>query len=146
MAALTRRDYRDPFAEVFDWLDSPWPLLHPVTGHPMRMEDYVRDGHYVVRAKLPGIDPEKDLKVTVSSGVLTIKARRQEEAEGKRGSEFRYGELTRTVTLPEGTDEDHIQASYDKGILEVVVSQKNKAAENGQRRIPVRVSRHIKPT
>ena len=145
MSTLTHRDYRDPFAEVFDWLESPWPLLHPATGHPMRMEDYVRDGRYVVRAELPGIDPEKDLELTVSRGVLTITARRQEEAEGKRGPEFRYGELTRTVTLPKGTDEDHIQASYDRGILEVVVSLKNEAAENGQRRIPVRVSPHIKP-
>ena len=85
MSALTRRDYQDPFAEVFDWLESPWPLLHRGPGHPMRMEDYVRDGRYVVRAELPGIDPEKDLELTVSRGVLTITARRQEEAEGKRG-------------------------------------------------------------
>ena len=42
--------------------------------------------------------------MTVSRGVLTIRARRQEEAEGKRGPEFRYGDLTRTVTLPEGID------------------------------------------
>jgi len=67
-------------------------------------EDYVSDVHYVVRAELPGIDPEKDLEMTVSRGVLTIRARRQEEAEGKRGPEFRYGDLTRTVTLPEGID------------------------------------------
>jgi HSP20 family molecular chaperone IbpA len=31
---------------------------------------YVRDGSYVVRAELPGIDPEKDLEVTVSGGIL----------------------------------------------------------------------------
>jgi HSP20 family protein len=84
--------------------------------------------------------------VTVSKGILTISAHRQEETEGKHRSEFRYGAFARSVTLPEGAAEDHIQASYDMGILEVVVPLKDQAAEKAHKRVPVRMSKHIKPT
>ena len=146
MSTLTRRDYRGPFMDIIDWIESPWTVFRPVASQPMRVEDYVNDGHYVVRAELPGIDPEKDIEVTASKGVLTIIATRHEEAEGKRRSEFRYGTFTRSVTLPAGADEDHIQACYDMGVLEVTVKIKDQAAEKAQKRIPVMVNKHIKPT
>lgn len=146
MSTLTRRDYRGPFVDIFDWLESPWTVLRPVTHQPMRLEDYVKDHRYVVRAELPGIDPEKDLEVTVSKGVLTISATRHEETEGKHLSEFRYGTFTRSLALPAGADEDHIQASYDKGVLEVVVSIRDQEAAKAQKRIPVMLNKHIKPT
>jgi HSP20 family protein len=146
MSTLTRRDYRGPFVDIFDWLESPWTVLRPVSHQPMRMEDYIEDGHYVVRAELPGVDPEKDVEVTVSKGVLTISATRHEETEGKHRSEFRYGAFARSVTLPAGADEDHIQATYDKGVLEVVVSIKDQEAEKAEKHIPVMLNKHIKPT
>jgi HSP20 family protein len=145
MSTLTRRDHLGPFMDVVDWLESPWTMLRPGASHGIRVEDYVKDGSYVIRAELPGVDPEKDVEVTVSKGVLTISAHRQEESEGKHRSEFRYGAFARSVTLPEGADEDHIQASYDMGILEVVVKIKDRA-DDAPRRVPVRLNKHIKPT
>ena len=68
MSTLTRRDYRGPFGDMVDWLEAPWTMLRPATGHLMRVEDLVKDGSYVVRAELPGIDPEKDVEVTVARG------------------------------------------------------------------------------
>ena len=146
MSTLTRRDHLGPFTDVFDWLESPWTVLRPAASHPMRMEDYVKDGTYVLRAELPGVDPDKDIEVTVSKGVLMISAHRQEETEGKHRSEFRYGAFTRSVTLPEGADEDHIRASYDSGILEVIVTLKDHAAKQALKRVPVKRNMHIKPT
>ena len=146
MSTLTRKDYRGPFVDIFDWIESPWTVLRPVSNPPMRVEDYVKDGRYVVRAELPGIDPEKDLELTVSKGVLTISATRHEEAEGKHRSEFRYGAFTRSIALPAGADEERIQASYDLGVLEVVVSIKDQEAGKAHRRIPVTLNQHIKPT
>jgi HSP20 family protein len=146
MSTLTRRDYRGPFVDIIDWIESPWTVLRPVASQPMRVEDYLKDGYYVVRAELPGIDPGKDIEVTVSKGILTITATRHEEAEGKHRSEFRYGTFTRSVTLPGGADEDHIQASYDMGVLEVTVKIKDQAAEKAQKQIPVMLNKHIKPT
>jgi HSP20 family protein len=145
MSTLTRRDYRGPFVDIIDWFESPFTVLRP-GGHPMRVEDYVQDGYYMVRAELPGMDPEKDIELTVSNGVLGITATRHEEAEGKHRSEFRYGTFSRSITLPADADEDHIQASYDYGVLEVAIKIKDQAAEDTHKRIPIMLNKHINPT
>ena len=67
------------------------------------------------------MDPSKDVDVTVRDGILTIKAERSEKKDSNGRSEFTYGSFSRSVTLPAGADEDHIKASYDKGILIVSV-------------------------
>ena len=110
------------FPDIFDWLDSPWSAWLPFgQAQTFRVEDFTEDGKYLVRAELPGLDPDKDIEVTVESGMLTIHAERREEAKEGRHSEFRYGSLTRSVSLPEGADAGNITAKYDKGILEVSV-------------------------
>lgn len=146
MSTLTRRDYRGPFGDMIDWLETPWTVLRPVTGHPMRVEDYVDDGRYVVRAELPGIDPEKDVEVTVGRGILTIKAERREEDAGKHRSEFRYGTFSRSMTLPASADDEHIEAVYDNGILEVTVPLADKGEDKQGRKVPVMLNQHIKPS
>ena len=88
----------------------------------------MEDGHYVVRAEIPGIDPAKDVDITVRDGQLTIKAERTEKKETKGRSEFRYGSFTRSVTLPAGANEEDIKATYDKGILTVSVAGPEQAA------------------
>ncbi|HTZ93012.1 MAG TPA: Hsp20/alpha crystallin family protein [Streptosporangiaceae bacterium] len=146
MSTLTRREYRGPLGEMVDWLEAPWAVLRPMTGHPMRVEEFVQDGSYVIRAELPGIDPEKDVTVTVANGILTIKAERHEEAIGKHHSEFRYGTFSRSVALPAGADEDHIDATCSHGVLEVTVKLAAKDTDAGARKIAVRQDQHIKPT
>ena len=146
MSTLTRRDYRSTFVDLFDWLESPLTMLRPMSAQTMRVEDYVKDGRYVVRAELPGFDPEKELAVTVSDGILTIKADREEKTEDKHRSEFRYGSFIRHLRLPAAADENHIQASYDQGILEIAVELKTKEAPEAARKIPVRPVQHLKAT
>ena len=110
------------FPDLFDWLDAPWSAVLPSgLAQTFRVEDYTEDGTYMIRAELPGIDPDKDVEVTVESGMLTIHAERRVETKHDRHSEFKYGSLTRSVTLPEGADPDSITASYDQGILKVTV-------------------------
>ena len=87
----------------------------------MRLEDEMTDGRYEIRAEIPGIDPAKDVDITVRDGQLTIKAERSEKKEFDGRSEFSYGSFVRTVSLPAGADEDDIKATYDKGILSVSV-------------------------
>jgi HSP20 family protein len=146
MNTLTRRDYRGPLGDMFDWLEAPWTLLRPASGHLMRVEDFVRDGSYVIRAELPGIDPEKDVEVTVANGLLTIKAERREEITDKHHSEFHYGTFSRSVTLPAGADEEHVTAVYGHGILEVCVGLAKSAADKTVRKIPVKQNQHITAT
>ena len=110
------------FPDLLDWFDAPWsPLLPFTSGQTFRVEDYVEDGHYIVRAELPGVDPAKDVEITVDEGTLTIRAERKEEQKDNHRSEFRYGSFTRSVSLPSRADADHITARYDKGILTVDV-------------------------
>ena len=137
MSTLIRRESR-PFLDLFDWMDSPITMFRPLLGQGMRMEDYVTDGRYVVRAELPGIDPEKEVDVSVSDGILSIRAERKEEEIDKTHSEFRYGVFSRRIVLPSQADDEHIQASYDKGILEVVVELKDKEAKPAEKHISVK--------
>jgi HSP20 family protein len=139
MSALTRRESRGLFPDLFDWIESPFSVLRPFMARPMRLEDFVEGGHYVVRAELPGIDPGKEVEVTVSNGMLHIRAERREETETKHRSEFYYGVFSRHVPLPEGADEDDVTATYDKGILEVTVGLKEKEKVTA-RQIPVQAA------
>jgi HSP20 family protein len=134
--------------DLIDWLETPLTVLSPLAGHPLLVESYVRDGCYVVRAEIPGVDPEKDIEVTVSKGILTLKANKRDDTEGKHRSEFHYGTLVRSVTLPAGADDKRIQAVYYNGVLEVLVGLEHKEAEEekSQRTIPVILNKHIDPS
>ena len=120
MAGLVRRDRLDFIPEQFrkfiegEW-DSPW----------LRVEEFEEGNEQVVRAELPGLDPEKDVEITVADNMLTIKAEREERAEHKEKSsdrsEFRYGSMVRTVPLAAGTKQEDIRATYRDGVLEVRV-------------------------
>lgn len=135
MTTLARRQ-QTMFPDLFDWFDAPWSSLLPFTGgQTFRIEDYLEDDHYVIRAELPGVDPSKDVEVTVSEGTLTIQAERKEEHRETHRSEFRYGSLTRSVSLPARADTEHIKANYKKGILEVSVPVGGKTPQ--ERRIAV---------
>ena len=107
---------------LLDWLESPWAGPPQFTaGQSFRVEEMARDNRYVIRAELPGLDPEKDIEVTVEGRTLTIHAERRQEDSGPYRSEFRYGSLTRLVRLPAGVDAKDVTARYDRGVLEVSV-------------------------
>ena len=108
-------------SELFTGLPSWAEVTSAFEGRLIPLEDEVQDGRYVLRAELPGIDPAKDVDITVSDGRLTIKAERTEKAESKGRSEFSYGSFVRSVSLPAGANEDDITATYDQGILTVSV-------------------------
>lgn len=111
-------------AELFEGFPTwpSWANLRPMFGaNLMRLEDEMKEGSYELRAEIPGIDPDKDVDITVREGHLIIKAERSEKKEFNGRSEFSYGSFTRSVTLPAGADEDAITANYDKGILTVSV-------------------------
>ena len=94
---------------------------------PMRVEERVDDDMYILRAELPGIDPDKDVEIFVQDGMVTIKAERREEVKsedkeaGTYRTEFHYGSFSRSLPLPAGADESAVSATYSDGILEVRV-------------------------
>lgn len=128
---------RSVFPDLTELLDA-FPVTGfrpPFGGNLIRVEDRVDDDKYVLRAELPGLDPE-DIKVNVEDGRLTIEAERTEERSESGRSEFSYGSFNRSVSLPAGADENQVEASYAKGILEVTVALS--AAGTGGRSIEVK--------
>jgi HSP20 family protein len=124
MSTLLHRDPKTIFPDLVDWFEEPFLTLRPYLGQPIKVEEYVEDGRYLIRAELAGIDPQKDVEITAGSGYLTIRAVRPDKFEGRHRSEFRYGSFSRTLALPAGADEDAVTASYRDGILTICVGLK----------------------
>ncbi len=146
MSTVQRRrssDYVTPFGRL-DRMFDEWFRTMPmrrfgfeVPGEELiRVDEYRDEDTQVIRAELPGIDPEKDVELTVTDGMLRIEAQRRVEEKtedkGYTRHELRYGSFTRTLPMPEGAKESDITATYKDGILEV--------------RIPVAEHEEVKPT
>ncbi|MEI5525617.1 Hsp20/alpha crystallin family protein [Streptomyces brasiliscabiei] len=113
-----------------------WAETGPIGPHGMRVEEHLADGTYTLRAELPGITPEKDVEITVTEGVLTLRAERREEIAEKHRTEFRYGTFVRSVRLPAGARGDEATAEYRDGVLTVAVPVPE--TKTATRTIPVR--------
>ena len=136
--SLTRRGEWWPgrrLAEWFDWLE--WPRE---AEHLLRVEEKQEDDTWVIRAEMPGIDPDKDVEINMQDQVLHIRAERREEQtsedQGIHRSEFRYGSFYRAVPLPADAKEGDVHASYKDGILEIRVPRAP-AAVPTPTRIPI---------
>jgi HSP20 family protein len=122
----------DMFRRMFDLeADSRW----------LRVEEFVEGATLVVRAELPDIDPDKDVELSVTDGILHIRAQREERSEKQENdayrSEFRYGSFARSVSLPQGADADDVTASYKDGILEVRVPMPEEEAKPPVTKVPI---------
>ena len=77
-----------------------------------------------VSAELPGLD-EKDVEVTVTGNLLSIKGEKKEEHEERHGdywhTERSYGHFERSFELPQGLEPDKTQATFRKGVLKVTI-------------------------
>lgn len=107
----------------------------------MKVEQFLDGSTLVVRAEVPGIDPDQDVDVSVSEGMLHIKAERQEKSEHKSKSgyrsEFRYGSFSRSIALPPGAKEEDVTAAYKDGVLEVRAPAHTTAPEATAKKIRI---------
>lgn len=128
----------NPFEELWSWHRDIDELFNRFAGRRLGagtstaawgeffppVETYTKDGEYVVRLDLPGIDA-KEVEVTTEGGILTIKAERKKAHETKEAdyqySEVFAGRFERRLPLPQGVDSDKLQARYHQGALEVSV-------------------------
>jgi HSP20 family protein len=155
MSSLQHRGDKDtgamtPFARI-DRLFDEWMRMMPMRrpfgagwdpGAELISVDEYRDGStQVIRAELPGIDPEKDVQLTVQDGVLRINAERRVEKDtedtGYTRHELRYGSFTRTLPLPDRAAATDITATYKDGILEIRVPVPQPPADEQPATIPV---------
>lgn len=132
MSNIIRRgsDITEPFRRFLEGDLGSW----------LRVEEYNEEGTMVIKAEVPGIDPDRDVDITLSGSELRIDVRHEEKTEhkSKRGyrSEFRYGTFNRSISLPGPVNEEDIHASYQDGILEIRVPVSDQATSTA-RKIPV---------
>jgi HSP20 family protein len=95
--------------------------------------------------ELPGIKAE-NVEITADNGVLTVRGEKQGERNENEGRfhvvERSYGSFTRSFQLPQGLDDDQIEASFENGVLQVRIPKaalpqprkiQIKGGESGQR-------------
>jgi len=120
---------RDPLG-MFDWTPRlfDWsPRLFDIDPEvaTMRVEEYIENDNLIIKAEMPGIDPDKDISITVADGRLRVQARRSEESKHREKdsyrTEFHYGLFVRDIVLPLGVNRDDVTASYKDGVLTVHV-------------------------
>lgn len=92
------------------------------------LDVYQDKDQFTVVAELPGLKKE-DIELSLQDGVLTISGERKQEKkseEGYRNERF-FGRFQRSVTLPTSVDGDKIKATYQDGILKVVLPKAEEA-------------------
>jgi HSP20 family protein len=88
------------------------------------LEVVEKNHHLVARFELPGLKRE-EITVTVTDEGLTVEGERKLEEEEKKNNWYRteraYGKFVRTVPLPVGVNTADIKATFENGVLEIVV-------------------------
>jgi len=134
------RDFETGFLQspLYRDVDNFWrrDLAFPVTPAVDIVE---KDNAFEITAELPGLDA-KNIELSLSDDVLTIKGEKKEEKEEKTKdryvSERRYGSFRRSVQLPASVDAGKIEANYRSGILTVTLP-KSAEAQKKQTVIPI---------
>lgn len=126
---LSRR--RDPFFAEFDNLiraafgPSVPTGTSSVAGFTPAAEAHREGDDALIRLDLPGVSTD-DVTVELRGRHLVVSGsrrdQREEESEGRRFSEFRYGSFTRSFRLPPKVSAEDVSASYDAGVLTVRVA------------------------
>jgi HSP20 family protein len=98
------------------------PTIEP--GWLPAIEVFEKEDKFVVKADLPGMKQE-DIGVSVVGDTLTLKGERKSETEVKEEDyhccERSYGSFSRLISLPSNVDAKKIEASYEDGVLEIIL-------------------------
>jgi HSP20 family protein len=148
----------DPFdvfdrmsAELEDWFDlagssATSDILGLYEGDwSPKLDVFENDDAYFVKIDIPGIE-QKDLQLSVSNNVLTLKGKRvqksHEEEGKKRGNRYQreerfYGTFQRTLPFPMPVDSENISANLKDGVLYVTLPKRE---ETKPKKITVNVT------
>ena len=96
------------------------------------------DAELIIKAEVPGIDP-KDIDITLNNDLLTVKGEKKKETKEEKENfhrvERHYGSFARTVRLPTEVKADDVEATYNNGVLKLVMP---KAETSRVKRIEVK--------
>jgi HSP20 family protein len=144
MFGVIRKTPRDPWMEFLYNLERrmgrvfnepfgtfEWPVGEVTTAAWMPVVDILEEPEYLrITAEVPGVKPEH-VKILVEGNLLTIQGTKEQLAEEKAEKVHRYertyGAFERTFTLPSTVDAEHIKATYEVGVLTLVLPKAEKA-------------------
>ena len=108
--------------------------FHPLFGNELQstlphvniLED---ETGFHIELAAPGLAKE-DLKIDLDKQVLTVSAEKKATAEDKKPNylkrEFSYQTFKRSFNVPENVDTTGVKASFENGVLKVVLPKKEK--------------------
>ena len=130
-----------PEMDLFDRMLSEWPLPSLLSEERVVVPAFdisETEKEYVISGEIPGIDP-KDLEVTLTDGILSIKGEKKHESEDKEENYHRverhYGSFQRSFRLPDNINREKLDASYKDGILKLTLP---KSEESEVKKIEVK--------
>lgn len=144
MFGITRRIPRDPMAELLYNLERRMGRIfnEPLTGFDWQLGDvpttawtpvvdiFEEPEHVRIVAEIPGVKPDA-VRILVEGNVLTIQGTKEqlveEKAEKVHRYERTYGAFERSFTLPTTVDPENIKATYEVGVLTVILPKVEKA-------------------
>lgn len=122
-----QKEMNDLFESFFTREEPLWPK----GGFLPAVDLTETDKEIRICADIPGVD-EKDLDVSLSDDILTIKGEKKEEKEEKNGGRYyaerSYGSFERRIALPCEVEPDKVKAEYKKGVLNITLHKSAKAA------------------
>lgn len=125
----------EPFSDLMSLRDAmdrlfeesfvrPGRLLGMPAAGSVPVDIFQQDGALQVKAPMPGVKPE-DIEVTIVGDTLTIKGEIRQEQDVKEENvvrrERRFGAFSRTVTLPTPVDSSKANATYENGVLTLML-------------------------
>jgi HSP20 family protein len=114
------RNFEDRFLKTFRDFDTDKGITSYTPSVNVREGEFA----YHVDVDLPGVKKE-DIDVDIKDGQLIISGERHFKDEVKEEDYYKvetsFGKFSRTFNLPDDADIEQVDASYDEGVLEVVV-------------------------
>ncbi|BCX16253.1 MAG: hypothetical protein KatS3mg098_482 [Candidatus Parcubacteria bacterium] len=129
------------FSDLEKFFEDDWFLpvfsKHTLTKPAINLKETEKE--FVAEVEVPGFDP-KNIEVSVENGMLRVKGMIDEEKEEREKDywrhEFRQSSFERVISLPKAVKENQIEATYEKGILKIVMP---KAKEEKATKVKIKV-------
>lgn len=134
----------DPFQGLDRIFEEDFPLMSLRGGNypsDLSVDVYEKKGDVIAEMHVAGMDPEK-LDVTVEDNYLRVAGQKKEEKEEKDKNyyykEIQRGSFERTVRLPANVKSDEAKATYDDGVLKIVVPKEKPEKKSKKVKIEVK--------
>ena len=134
----------NPFKGLEQWFeDEDWalPVVSQSSFKEPAMDIYQTDKDVIAELNVPDFDPEK-IDISVKNQVLTVKGESEKKEEEKKKNywrkEIRRGSFEKAIRLPVEIDEDKVEASYEKGILKIVMPKKTPSPTVEEKKVKIK--------